>query len=400
MGATILEEKKKAVTILSYGLFVMAITHSLTHAFQNIHTTIFPVLKEEFALSNQQLGLIAAIPSLCSALLSIPMGMLSDRVGSKKMIFLSIAVASAGALIAAATKNPFMFIVAVSLLFISLTIYHPAAYSFTTRLFEPKDRAKALGLLGAGGTFGMAIGPISISILMGTFAFGWRQVYFAWFFPLILGVIAVFFIRTEPTEDVSLSGDEARSQGQATKLFTSSLILFLVFGGLRNVGMRMTRTFLSVWLVNTKGWELTFASLVFGASSLMGILAAPLGGLFASRYGEKRWTVMTLIVSYTCFALAFLIPGTLPFVVLYLGYGFFNFLSMAANSAIMAKLSPSGQRGLGFALYFLPGSVMGAIAPMIAAWIADAYGIYTIFMCSVGILIAALTLLNFGVKVD
>jgi MFS family permease len=309
-------------------------------------------------------------------------------------------VASAGALIAAATKNPFMFIVAVSLLFLSLTIYHPASYSFTTRLFEPKDRAKALGLHGAGGTFGMAIGPISISILMGTFAFGWRQVYFAWFFPLILGVIAVFFIRTEPTEDVSLSGDEARSQGQATKLFTSSLVLFLVFGGLRNVGMRMTRTFLSVWLVNTKGWELAFASMVFGASSLMGILAAPLGGLFASRYGEKRWTVMTLIVSYTCFALAFLIPGTLPFVALYLSYGFFNFLSMAANSAIMAKLSPSGQRGLGFALYFLPGSVMGAIAPMIAAWIADAYGIYTIFMCSVGILIAALTLLNFGVKVD
>ncbi len=80
--------------------------------------------------------------------------------------------------------------------------------------------------------------------------------------------------------------------------------------------------------------------------------------------------------------------------------GLFNFLSMAANSAIIAKLSPSKQRGLGFALYFLPGSVMGAIAPLIAAFIADTFGMYNVFMACIGVYFLAVAVLQFGVKIE
>jgi MFS family permease len=73
---------------------------------------------------------------------------------------------------------------------------------------------------------------------------------------------------------------------------------------------------------------------------------------------------------------------------------------MAANSAIMAKLSPSRQRGLGFALYFLPGSIMGAIAPMVAAYIADYFGIFQVFLASIGVFASAWLLFTLGVKVD
>jgi len=87
---------EKSASIISYGLLVMTLTHTLTHAFQMMHTTLFPVLQDEFRLNYQQLGLIAAIPPLCQALLSIPTGLLSDRFGSKKMIIVSIVVACAG----------------------------------------------------------------------------------------------------------------------------------------------------------------------------------------------------------------------------------------------------------------------------------------------------------------
>jgi len=162
----------------------------------------------------------------------------------------------------------------------------------------------------------------------------------------------------------------------------------------------MTTTFLSLWLVNSRGMDVTRAGLIFGASSLMGIVASPWGGILASKYGEKRWTTITALVSYTSFALAFIIPGNIAFTVFYLGYGFFNLFSMAANSAITAKLSPSKQRGLGFALYFLPGSIMGAIGPMIAAYIADSIGLYSVFMASVGVFALGWAVFTFGVKVD
>ncbi|MFH0850929.1 MAG: hypothetical protein V1924_08335, partial [Candidatus Bathyarchaeota archaeon] len=61
--------------LLSYGLIVMTLTHTLTHAFQQMHSALYPVLQVEFALTNQQVGLISSIPSLAAAILSIPSGM-------------------------------------------------------------------------------------------------------------------------------------------------------------------------------------------------------------------------------------------------------------------------------------------------------------------------------------
>lgn len=386
--------------ILSYGLIVMTLTHTLTHVFQQMHPALYPVLKAEFALTNQQVGLISSIPSLAAAVLSIPAGMATDKLGTKKVILFSNVVAAAGALTAGFAQNQWMFILAVSFIFVSTTFYHPASYSFTSFLFEHKDRSKALGIHGAGGTLGMALGPISISVLVGLLAFGWRQVYLVWMIPLVISVLMVYFIKYVPTQDAEVKPGEGKPTGQAEKLLSANLLLFLVFGALRTVAASMTITFLSLWLVNTRGVDLALASLVFGASSLMGIVAAPIGGVFASRYGEKRWIVYTLVVAYACFALAFLIPSIWAFAVFYLGYGFFNLLGMAANSAITAKLSPSRQRGMGFALYFLPGSIMGAFAPMIAAFIADSFGIFNVFMASVGVFALAWALFRFGVKVD
>ena len=385
--------------ILSFGLVVMTLTHTMTHSFQNIHTALFPVLREEFMLTNQQMGVIASIPSLCQALLTIPAGLLSDKVGSKKMLLLAMGVACVGALMASVTNSPTMLIVAVSLLYINTTVYHPASYSFVSRSFKPRERTKALGVQGAGGTLGMAIGPISLAVLI-YLGFQWRQVYLFWFFPLLLGIAMILRIREEPTEDVVLSDSERTEQEPASSLLSASLVFFMVFSGARMIASGMTNSFLNVYLVETQGWEFGYASLILGGSFVMGIVAAPIGGFLAARYGDKRWTLSVLAASYACYILAFLVGGVLPFTLLYLGHGFFNFLGMASNSSIMARLSPGRQRGLGFALYFLPGSIMGAVAPMIAAFIADNLGMYTIFMVSFASYLVAVLVLMFGVKVD
>ncbi|MCK5670147.1 MFS transporter, partial [Candidatus Bathyarchaeota archaeon] len=134
------ENKKKKQGILSYGLLVMAVSHTLTHVFGGIHTAIFSELRDEFDLSLQELGLIAAIPSLASAILAIPVGLLSDRFGSKKMLLVSFGFAAMGAVMAGTASTPLMLIVAVSLIYINVSIYHPASYAATTKMFKPEDR--------------------------------------------------------------------------------------------------------------------------------------------------------------------------------------------------------------------------------------------------------------------
>ena len=392
---------KQFSSILNYGLFVMALTHTLTHSFQNIHTSLFPVLKTEFNLGYYELGLIAAIPPLCQTILSIPAGMLSDKFGTKKMIIFSQILSCAGSLVAGFTQNPWMLIVAVSLLYLNTTFYHPPSYSYVTKTFSPSDRSKALGIHSAGGTLGMALGPISISIIMGFFGYQWRQVYLFWFIPLLIGLIFILKIKTDPElESKPKTKQEYPKQPETKSVMSSSMLWFLVSNGIKTLASGMSTAFLSIYLVQNQGWNIATASLIIGTSSLMGIIAAPLGGFFADKVGEKKWTVLTTIVCAISYGLAFIFPGTIVFSVFYLGYGFFTLLSMASNSSLTAKLSPTKQRGLGFALYFLPGSIMGVLAPMASAFIANTYGLQTVFFAATAVFLLSVSILQLGVKVD
>jgi hypothetical protein len=66
------EDNGKAKRLLSLGLLLTVFIHVLVHAAGNMRLTLFPLLKEEFSLTNQQIGLITAVPAFCQVLFSIP----------------------------------------------------------------------------------------------------------------------------------------------------------------------------------------------------------------------------------------------------------------------------------------------------------------------------------------
>jgi len=394
------EKHEKTVKLLSYGLIAMAATHTFTHVFGGIHTAIFSLLRTEFNLTLQQLGLIAAIPPLCQALLAIPTGLLTDRIGSKKMLLLSFAFAAAGATLAGVARNPVMLVAAISLVYINTTIYHPASYSYTTKQFKPQDRSKALGLHGAGGTLGHAMGPLAVSLLIGVLAWQWRQVYLVLAVPMIIGIVMVLFIKEETPEEKKLNDDKPEEEGDSQRFLTASLVMFLVYSALRSMGGSMISSFLVLYLQDIRGMDIALASLISSATTLTGLIAAPIGGYMAARHGDKRWLQGVLLAAFTLLALSFNIPGNTAFTALYVAYGFTSTLGMAPRSAIMAKLTPRRKRGLGYALFFLPGSIVGAIAPVVAGYLAELIGFGNVFNIAIAINFTALAVLRFTVKVE
>jgi MFS family permease len=108
---------------------------------------------------------------------------------------------------------------------------------------------------------------------------------------------------------------------------------------------------------------------------------------------------ITLFTSYLFYTVTFFTKNVLLFIALYLSYRFFNMLSMPVDSAIIAKLSPPKRRGMGFAISFLPGNFVRIIAPLIAAYIADYWGLYPIFVVSSATFFIGLAVLKIGVKI-
>lgn len=385
--------------LFSFGLLAMVATHALIHAAGNMSSTMIVELREEYVLSNLQIGVIGAVPPLAQVLFSLPVGWMSDRYGARRLVALTIVMAALGALIAWFTVSPAMYIVALTLMTLTSTFYHPPSHSYTARMVEGEDRSKAMGFLNAGGTFGVALGPLSITVLMGYLAYQWRQVYLFWVAPIALSLVLVFFLR-----DMQGAGrDEANgepAEGEVATLLNRGFIMYLSASGVRQFALGMIGTFLSIYLVDARGWSITELGIMFGASSFLGLAASPIGGYMASRLGDKRWVVMALGVSYLFYIAAFLTEGVLPFMALYLAYRFFGILGMPATASLTAKLSPPRQMGMGFAVSFLPQSIVGVVAPLVAAYIADIFGLFPIFTASFIIMFLGLGVLHFGVKVD
>jgi MFS family permease len=396
-----MEENEKSTLgrLMSGSLLIMVLTHMLVHAAGNMRSTLFPVLKDEFALTNQQVGLIVAIPSLCQFLLSVPSGMVSDRFGPKKLIAASILIAAVGALLGSVSSTPWMFIVASTLLTFNSTLYHPPAQSYVSDITSPQDRSRALGIWHSGGTTGVSLGPLSITILMGLLAFNWRQIYGFWIIPILLGLVALYFVKP-PSEVVKKEERDTWEEKETVDTLLNTNMMFLLLSTVRRFGGGLTTGFLSIWLAEAQGWTISQIGIMLAISSLMGIVASPLGGELASRFGEKRWFSATLLGSYVFFALAFFVEGFWPFFILYIIHRFFGILSMPANMTLTARLSPPKQRGVGFALSTVPMNVVMPVAALAAAYIADTYGLYPIFMTTAVIYFVGLAIFHLGVRIE
>ena len=393
-------EKSTWGRLMSGSLILMVLTHMLVHAAGNMRNTLFPVLKEEFALTNQQVGLIVAIPSLVQLLLSVPSGMVSDKFGPKKLIAASILIAAIGALLGSVSTTPWMFIIASTLLTFNSTLYHPPAQSYVSDITSPQDRSRALGIWHSGGTTGVSLGPLSISILMGILAFNWRQIYGFWIIPILLGLVALYFVKP-PSEMVEMEEREKwEEEDTVDTLFNTNMMYLLLSGTVRRFGGGLTTGFLSIWLVEAQGWTIGQIGIMLGISSLIGIVASPLGGELASRFGEKRWFSGTLLGSYIFFALAFFAKGFWPFSILYITSRFFGILGMPAGMTLTARFSPRKQRGVGFALSSIPMNVVMPVAALVAAYIADTYGLYYIFMITTVIYFIGLAIFQLGVRIE
>jgi MFS family permease len=394
------DKKAKVASIFSYGLIVMAATHTFTHVFGGIHTSIFSLLRDEFSLSLRQLGLLAAVPPLAQGLFTIPTGLISDRYGSKKMLLASFTVAVVGAVLASQAKSPLVFIIAVSMVYVNNAIYHPASYSYTANNFKGADRPKAFGLHGAGGTLGHATGPLSVGILIGLMGLGWRQVYLVLIVPILVGIVMVLFLKEEQVDQtVPTEVQTIEEGGEAKAIFTRSMVMFLIFRSLTSMGRSMVSSFLVLYLQDIRGLTLALASIIFSSRELSGLVAAPVGGYLASRYGEKRFLVATTAAGFLCFSVAIFSQNVALFIILFLAYGLFNTVGMPARTSIVANLTPGKSRGLGYSLFFLPNSIVGALAPALAGIVAELHGFNAVFYITIVVFALAWVILKFTVTV-
>jgi FSR family fosmidomycin resistance protein-like MFS transporter len=172
------------------------------------------------------------------------------------------------------------------------------------------------------------------------------------------------------------------------------LIFMLVIMAARSFGGNAINTYITTYFVDALKIQVETAIFLFGMSPLVGALASSVGGVMVDRTGGKTWFALGFamqILSLLVVAFSSFTPAVL---VTYLLYSFFGSMEMPAEQYIIAELVPNTGRGLAFSLSFLPGTLVGSIAPVLIAIIIAGRGIWYIFPFAIAMFSSALAILG------
>lgn len=150
-------------------------------------------LKPALHLSNTQLGVLAAMPSLVAAATTLPLGMLADRVRRVPVLVVSIAVWAIAMVLSGACGSFQQLLVVRALLGASAAASAPLVASLVGDLFWPGERGRVYGYVLAGQLIGSGFGLIVAGNLAGA---SWRAAF--WVLALASAAVAFAIWRLLP----------------------------------------------------------------------------------------------------------------------------------------------------------------------------------------------------------
>lgn len=148
-------------------------------------------LEHSLSLSNTELGLLAAVPSVCAALATVPMGVLVDRATRVRLLWISMLAWAAAELVSGLSTSFEMLLVVRIGLGVATAVALPAVASLVGDLFTAGERGRIWGLILSGELIGSAFGYL-LAGEAASFSWGsWRLAFFVLAVPSVLAALAV-----------------------------------------------------------------------------------------------------------------------------------------------------------------------------------------------------------------
>ncbi|MFD7732130.1 MFS transporter [Kitasatospora phosalacinea] len=155
------------------GLGVLVLAVTLVAVDATVLSLAIPSITETLRPSGTELLWIGDVYSFVLAGLLVSMGALSDRLGRKRVLLAGSVAFGAASLLAAYAPSPGWLVLARALLGVAGATIMPSTLSLIRTLFpDPKERATAIGVWGAGAAAGAALGPLVGGVLLEHFWWG------------------------------------------------------------------------------------------------------------------------------------------------------------------------------------------------------------------------------------
>ena len=362
-----LETRAKGVW---FALIVLFAINTMNFFDRQIIGAVGEPIRKEFGLDDASLGLLGTAFTLLYAFVGVPLGVLADRIGRKRILSVGVFVWSLFTAGSGLAQN-FWQIFALRLgVGVGEASCAPAATSLIGDLFPPNWRAKALAIF----MLGLPVGVALSFAVSGTVAkqYGWRAAFFVAGIPGILCAIAVLFIK-EPKRGASethdIGGQKREGSPYLNILRSPTMRWIIISGAVHNFNMYAIGAFITPFLMRYHGLDIQQANLV--SMLVYGVMGAPgllIGGFIGDAVMKRRTNgrmllgaiAIMLSVPTVYFALEVSRGGTTMFLVLMgAACALMYFYYSTVYSTIQDIIEPAS-RGTAMAVYFLAMYVLGA----------------------------------------
>ena len=383
--------RKASLAVLFLTVFIDLIGFGMVIPFLSFYA-------REYGASGIKVGAVVGIYSIMQFFFAPVWGRLSDRVGRRPVILISLTASCTGYLLFAFTHS-------LTVLFASRVIAGigganiGTAQAYIADTTSPENRAKGMGLIGAAFGLGFILGPpmsgilaaigtkhgLAGNLLPGLVAAGLSFTAFL----VALSVLA----ESKPRDLVPRSGRPPQFDGRvwreiATNHLLASLMAGLFLTLLAVAGMEISVTLHARDRFQFKQMDMSYLFLFMGV-----IVASIQGGLigrFVKRVGEKG----VIVIGAAAFVAGFaLIPTIWRVPLLYVVAFLFAIgqgLCYPALTALVSKTAPENERGALLGMATAVGSLARFAGPLLAGFLYDLAGAAGAFYGGAVLMVGAL----------
>lgn len=356
-------------------LLFSCLGHGTMHALTALFLTIVLVLERVWQVPYEELIRLWTVGALLVGLGAPLAGWLSDRWSESRMMVLMFVLTGGGSLAAGMAQDRTQLLVALALLGLGASIYHPVGMAWTVK--NAAARGSAIAVNGISGSIGLA----SAGLLAGglSAAFGWR---WAFLLPgalaLLAGVVLAALILAGQVVDrrSDVRPHAAPHRGDVTRAFIVLSVTMLALG----LASQAISVVMPKWFEERLGGMLNGNGFgVLGVGGLVTLvylvtgLPQLLGGVLADRMPIRRLYVLCLMGQVPLMLLAAAAPGLGAVAMSMLIIGLMNTQAPAEN-LLLAQFTPDRHRGLAYGAKFILSFGVGPLAVQLVAWCHDRTG--------------------------
>jgi nitrate/nitrite transporter NarK len=284
-----------------------------THVHRVGFAPLIPTFIADMGLSYAAAGTIMAAYFWTYALMQVPVGVLTDRLGPRRVMLACMGVMAVGALAFALAHTW------TQSLLVRCVVGAGAAATWLPGLrlihewFPLRDRGLATGLFSAGGGVGGTTALLLLPVLAQHL--GWRVGYALLALPVLITMIAVWaLVGTTPRERdaAAVAGAPGGFTTSMRDVLTMPVLwpfnLYVLFS---YGGYFALLTWLPTFLVRSEGFSQAGAGVVTALITGGTILSWPLAGALSDRSGRRKpiFLVSQAMSVVVCLLFAYVVPG-------------------------------------------------------------------------------------------